>query len=80
MTLLNAPLEKPLKIVDICGGEGIRRKLLSLGFFKGDVIELDSQAILRGPLLVRNVRSDTRVALGRGIARGIHVEVLNENR
>jgi len=78
MTLLNAPLDQPLKIVNISGGEGLRRKLLSLGFHQGDIIELDAQGIMRGPLLVRNVRSDTCVALGRGIARGILVEVVNE--
>lgn len=75
MTLAQAPRGVPLKLVDILGGEGVRRRLLALGFHKGDILELDSQGILRGPILVRNITSDTTVALGWGIASKILVEV-----
>jgi Fe2+ transport system protein FeoA len=51
---------------------------MALGFHKGDVIELDGQAILRGPLLVRNCTSDTTVALGRGVAQKVLVEPAHE--
>jgi Fe2+ transport system protein FeoA len=78
MTLLEAPRNRALKIVDLIGGEGFRRRLFSLGFHKGDIVEFDSRAILRGPLLVRNVTSDTRVALGRGVAQKIIVEPIHE--
>ncbi len=75
MNLCEAPLSKPLRILGIAGGEGVRRRLMSMGFHPGDIVELDSAAILRGPILVRNTASDSRVALGRGVARKIRVEV-----
>ena len=80
MTLLEAPRNKALKIIDLIGGEGFRRRLFSMGFHKGDIVEFDSQAIFRGPLLVRNVSADTRVALGRGIAQKILVETVDEDK
>ncbi len=78
MILIDAPRNRSLKIVDLLGGEAVRRRLLAMGFHKGDVVELDSQAILRGPVLVWNVSSDTRVALGRGVAQKIIVETVDE--
>jgi len=78
ISLTNAPQDTPLRLVAILGGEGVRRRLLALGFHKDDSIELDSQSILRGPVLVRNLTSDTTVALGRGIAQKILVEIIDE--
>jgi len=76
--LTEAPLNTPLRVVGILGGEGVRRRLLALGFHKDDLIQLDSQAILRGPVLVRNLTSDIRVALGRGVAQKVLVEAGDE--
>jgi len=78
MSLIKAPHDTPLKIVDILGGHGVRRRLFALGFHKNDLIELDSQTIFRGPILVRNLTLDTSVALGRGVARKIIVEIVDE--
>lgn len=78
MTLTDAPRNTPLRIVDLAGGEGVRRRLMALGFHKGDVVELDGQAILRGPLLVRNCRCGTTVAIGRGVAQKVLVEAVHE--
>lgn len=78
MNLLDAPHNTPLRIVDLAGGEGVRRRLMALGFHKNDVVELDGQAIFRGPLLVRNCTSDTTVALGRGVAQRVLVEPVHE--
>jgi Fe2+ transport system protein FeoA len=50
--------------------------LIVMGFHKNDTIELDSRAILRGPILVKNLTSDTSVALGRGVAQKIMVEII----
>jgi Fe2+ transport system protein FeoA len=77
MDLLEAPHGQPLRIVDLCGGENVRRRLMALGFHKDDIVELDGQAILRGPLLVRNCTSDTTVALGRGVAQKVLVELIH---
>jgi Fe2+ transport system protein FeoA len=78
MNLLDAPHNTPLRIVDLAGGEGVRRRLMSMGFHKDDLVELDGRAILRGPLLVRNCTSDTTVALGRGVAQKVIVEPVHE--
>lgn len=78
--LTDAPIDKQLKIVSIEGGHGIHRRLLSLGFHKNDIIELDSRSIFRGPILVRGLTSDTAVALGRGIAQNIMVEIVGDKQ
>ena len=76
MSLVQAPSDTPLKIMDINGGHGVRRRLMAMGFHKDDTIELDSRAILRGPILVKNLTTDTSVALGRGVAQKILVEII----
>lgn len=80
ISLMEAPTDKSLKIVEVQGGHGMRRRLLSLGFHRNDIIELDSRGILKGPLLVRNLTSDTSVAIGRGIAQKIMVEIVDEEK
>jgi Fe2+ transport system protein FeoA len=62
------------------GLQGIRRRLFALGFHKDNIIELDSQSILKGPVLVKNLTSDTSVALGRGIAQKIMIEIVDERK
>jgi Fe2+ transport system protein FeoA len=74
MTLLEAPANTPLRIKDLVGGEGFRRRLLALGFHRDDLVRLDSRALFKGPILVWNLRSGTQVALGRGVAQKIIVE------
>jgi Fe2+ transport system protein FeoA len=78
MSLIEAPHNIPLRIVDLAGGEGVRRRLMALGFHKNDVVELDGKALFRGPLLVRNCTSDTTIALGRGVAQKVLVEPVHE--
>ncbi|MGB9906630.1 MAG: FeoA family protein [Candidatus Saccharicenans sp.] len=73
-TILEIPQGRNFRIVEIKGGPGLQRRLLALGFHRGDLISLDGEALLGGPVLVRNLTSDTRIALGRGIARKILVE------
>jgi Fe2+ transport system protein FeoA len=78
MNLLDAPPNTPVRIVDLAGGENVRRRLMAMGFHKDDVVELDGKAIFRGPLLVRNVTSDTTIALGRGVAQKVLVVPVHE--
>lgn len=80
ISLIKAPPDAPLRIVDVLGGHGVRRRLLALGFHKNDIIELDSRSIFRGPVLVRDLTSDSSVALGRGIAKKIMVEIIDEKK
>jgi len=78
ISLTDAPGDKRLKIIKISGGHGIHRKLLSLGFHKNDIIELNSKSILKGPILIKDVSSGMSVALGRGIAQKIMVEIVGD--
>ena len=79
-SLLDVNKGNKLKIVKISGSYGVSRRLLSLGFHKNDLIELDSRSIMGGPLLVRNITNDTSVALGKGIANKIMVEIVDEEQ
>jgi len=38
-------------------------------------VEVNARGILHGPLLVKNLTSETSLALGRGVARKIQVEI-----
>jgi Fe2+ transport system protein FeoA len=66
---------KTLRVVDISGGEGVRRRLFSLGFQPGDLIVCGSRGILGGPVVLKNVTTGVAVAIGRGIARKIVVAI-----
>jgi Fe2+ transport system protein FeoA len=76
ISLIQAPRGKTLRVVSVLGGEGVRRRLFALGFHKDDLIEVNSQGILRGPILVKNLTADTSVALGRGVALKIMVDIV----
>lgn len=76
--LSQAPHGRQLRIVDVQGGEGVRRRLFALGFHKDDLVEVNSQGILRGPLLIHNLTADTSVALGQGIAHKIMVDIVSD--
>ncbi len=76
--LTEAPVGGLLRIVEVRGGEEVRRRLLAFGFHQGDLVRIDRQAILRGPVLVRNCRSGTAVALGHSVARRVLVETVHE--
>lgn len=62
-----------VKVIDIYGGWGIRQRLGCLGIHPGDVITVKKSAIMRGPILI-SVHGN-QVALGRGVARKVLVEV-----
>ena len=74
-SLVQSPQGLALRIVDISGGESVRRRLFALGFNIGDDIELQAKGILRGPVLIRNRRTGVTAAIGRSIAQKIMVEV-----
>ena len=78
-SLLEADEGQVYQIVEIKGGPGLSRRLMALGFHRGDLITLDVEAIMNGPVLVKNLTNDTRIALGRGIARKILVKPASKN-
>ena len=63
-----------VKVVDIYGGWGIRQRLGCLGIHPGDILTVRKSAIMRGPILI-SIHGN-QVALGRGIAKKILVEVI----
>ncbi len=77
INLLDAPKDKLLRIVAVYGPEGSRRRLLSLGLRTGILVELSSQAPFGGPILIKDKERGTCVALGRGVARRIQVDVVD---
>jgi len=80
MNLANAPRDTQLRILDFAGGQGVHRRLMALGLHKNDIVEMDSKSILGGPILIKDLTSDTSVAVGRGIARSIMVEIVGEKQ
>jgi Fe2+ transport system protein FeoA len=76
--LFSAPRDARLRVIEIAGGHGVRRRLMALGLHKNDFVELDSKSIFGGPIVIRNLSSDTSVAVGRGIACRIMVEVVEK--
>lgn len=77
--LTEIPQGEVFRVAEIKGGSGLKRRLLALGFHRGDLVVLDGEAPMRGPLLVKNLTSETRVALGRGIASKIIVEPVDNH-
>ncbi|MBP8718224.1 MAG: ferrous iron transport protein A [Candidatus Atribacteria bacterium] len=64
-----------VRVVEIKGGLGIRQRLSCLGIHPGDLMIVQASGIMRGPVLVSI--HDNKVALGRGVASKILVEVIN---
>jgi Fe2+ transport system protein FeoA len=63
-----------VRIVDIAGGETVRRRLFALGLHVGDRIQLSALGILKGPALIRHESSGVTIAIARGIAQKIMVQ------
>ena len=61
-----------VRVVDIQGGWGVRRRLGQLGIHPGDVITVVRYGAFQGPILIQVHGS--QVALGRGIASRILVK------
>lgn len=73
MTLLDAPIGKTVKIIEYRGGKSVYSKLRQLGLTPGREVKVLRYAPLGGPLMVDV--GGRSVALGRGIADRVHIEV-----
>ena len=73
MNLLDAPKNTLLMVIDFKGGQGISFKLRQLGVCPGHHVKVLRYAPLGGPVMV-DVEGRS-VALGRGIAARVEVEV-----
>ena len=71
--LLEVPPGSSARVVEFVGGKILRRKLTQYGIYPGDCLRMIRKAPLGGPLLV--VCNDREIALGRGVAEKIIVEI-----
>jgi ferrous iron transport protein A len=64
---------KEAKIIEIAGGQGMLRRVESLGIRDGAKIKKVSSQMMRGPITVQI--GNTRVAIGFGMAQKIFVSI-----
>lgn len=74
MSILDAPKDKKVKIISFRGGKGVGNKLRQLGLYPGREIIILRYAPLGGPVMID--AQGRSVALGRGIAARVEVEVV----
>ncbi len=63
---------KKVRIIDVHGGWGVRRRLSQMGIHPGDIVTLLKYGAFSGPVLIEV--HGFQVALGRNIASRIIVE------
>ncbi len=73
MTLDTVDIRRTARVILIEGGHGVWSHLNTLGIHVGDWLTVVERAPFRGPVLVEV--NGTRVAIGRGIASKVRVEV-----
>jgi len=73
MTLDTVGVQRHARVILIDGGQKVRSYLNTLGIHIGDWLKVVQRAPFRGPVLVEI--HGTRVALGRGIAKKIRVDM-----
>ncbi len=75
-TLDTVDVLRKSRVVFIEGGQGVGAHLNTLGIHVGDQLEVVERAPFRGPVLIQI--NGTRLALGRGVARRVRVEAVEE--
>jgi ferrous iron transport protein A len=73
-TLDNLRPGQKAKVVEVHGGWGLRQKLCELGILPGQVVTMSNSSLWRGPVMVQV--DSNEVALGRGVAAKVMVEVI----
>lgn len=73
MTLDTVGIKRQARVIMIDGGQKVRSYLNTLGIHIGDWLIVVQRAPFRGPVLVEI--HGTRVALGRGVASKIQVDM-----
>ena len=75
-TLDTVDVLRKTRVVFIEGGQGVGAHLNTLGIHVGDCLEVVERAQFRGPVLIQI--NGTRLALGRGVARRVRVESIDD--
>ena len=78
MALDTVDVKRRVRVMMIDGGHRVRAHLNTLGIHIGDWLTVIERAPFRGPVLVEI--NGTRLALGRGVAAKIRVEIDGELR
>jgi Fe2+ transport system protein FeoA len=73
MTLDTVDTRRQARVILIEGGHGVWSHLNTLGIHIGDWLTVVERAPFRGPILVEV--NGTRVAIGRGVANKVKVEI-----
>jgi ferrous iron transport protein A len=73
MALDTVDVKKQARVMAIDGGHRVRAHLNTLGIHVGDWLTVVERAPFRGPVLVEI--NGTRLALGRGVASKVQVEI-----
>lgn len=73
--LISVKEGKDVKIIEIKGGQGLKRRLESIGIMPNVIIRKVSNQIMKGPIVVRI--NNTQVAIGYGMAKKIIVEEID---
>jgi ferrous iron transport protein A len=73
MTLDTVGVQRKARVIMIDGGHKVRAHLNTLGIHIGDWLTVIQRAPFRGPVLVEI--HGTRVALGRGVASKVQVDM-----
>ena len=73
MALDTVGVRKQVRVMAIEGGHRVRAHLNTLGIHVGDWLTVVERAPFRGPVLVEI--NGTRLALGRGVAAKVQVEI-----
>jgi ferrous iron transport protein A len=76
MALDNVDLKRQVRVIHFDGGHRVRAHLNTLGIHIGDWLTVVERAPFHGPVLVEV--NGSRIALGRGVASKIHVDVDGE--
>ncbi|MBN3040035.1 MAG: ferrous iron transport protein A [Candidatus Omnitrophica bacterium] len=65
------------KVISVCGGINCRRRLESLGLREGTHIKKIKGLFNHGPVIIK--AGHTQIALGKGLAQKVMVELLEKN-
>lgn len=76
-TLDSVPPGQKARVAEVRGGWGVRQKLSEMGILPNETVTITTVSPWRGPVLVRVDSSSNEVALGRGIAQKVVVEVVS---
>ena len=74
MNLAQLPQGQSAKVIIVKDGKGLKQKLQNLGIREGVVIKKQRGIFTHGPIIVK--AGSTQIALGRGMASKIVVELL----